>query len=46
MPKKKKKLTPGETLLAGTMGIALFPLVLTMEVYKQSQKKKYRKRRR
>lgn len=44
--KKLDKLSPTEKIVATAVGAAMFPIVLTLEVYKQSQKKKYKKRRR
>lgn len=48
---RKKKLTPGEKLLAGTLGLAMFPFMLTLETSKHWAKKHHeypynRKRRR
>lgn len=42
--RRKKKLTPAEKLVAGAVGVAIFPLMLTLETYKQSQKKKRSKK--
>lgn len=44
---RKKKLTPGEKLLAGTLGVAMFLFALTLGTYKNWDKKHGgRKRRR
>ena len=42
---KRKKLTPKEKLLAGALGVAMFPVILTLEAHKEFRKKKYKKRK-
>ena len=41
----KKKANPKEKLLAEAVVVAALPFVLTLNVYKLSQKKKYKKRK-
>ena len=42
---KKRKPNAKEKLLGGAVALAALPLVLSLNVYKISQKKKYKKRK-
>lgn len=41
----KRKPNAKEKLLGGAVAIAAFPLMITLSVYKQSQKRTYKKRK-
>lgn len=42
---KKRKPNAKEKLLGGAVAIAAFPLMLSLSVYKRSQKRTYKKRK-
>ena len=42
---KKRKPNAKEKLLGGAVAVAALPVVLSLNVYKLSQKKKYKKRK-
>lgn len=44
--KEFDKLSPTKKVAATVVSAAIFPIALTLGVYKQSQKRKYKKRRR